>query len=337
MNGDFFIPNTRDKLVMNEPFETACRHSVRVVTTPENPSGTGSGYGNIKGYMDSYGTIMIDGCYKESIPYLGDSGFLCDGHGGAFGGRYPTAAEIGIFTSVTEDKEGLLVEWEYHDDLHSQAVRLKTEKRLRNDKTCAMSIGFFVGNGRNAPQGWVYTDKEKQPSGIDYICVLPQYYDEVIPMYSTLEYGPENLERAQNFSEVYIFLRIHVYEVSQTEIPANEVSLIAEVRHKQNKPMERLERLTKEERELRAKKDAKAEAHADAMDAVGRAFKKAKDAHEDCRAAHEAHGDALDDSKRAMGELAKRIKEAKEISDSEDDDKEDPKREAGRAAFGGGK
>lgn len=309
---DIFIPNTRDKLVMNEPFETACNRSIQIRQAVDSPSGVGSGCGNVKGYLDSYGTMTTNGAFEETIEFLMQTGFLADGHGAAYGYRYPTGAEIGIFTDVKEDAEGLQLTWEYHDDPHSQTVRQKTEKRLKNGKTCGMSIGFYVGDGINPPCGWVYSPDEDQPDNIDYICVTPQYYDEVVPLYSLPEYGKENLIRAQQFYAVYILLRVHVFEVSQTEIPANEVSLIAEVRHKTKTIMAK-----REEDSRDAKLDAARDAHEDAM----RAFKKAKESHED----HADHLDSMARSLRAMGRALKDAEEeddddAKKSKSADDDD-----------------
>lgn len=303
--------------------------SVRAVDS-ESPSGTGAGCGNVKGVFDSYGTMTVDGSFAATLSYLLNNGFLCDGHAGAYGGRYPIKAEIGIFTKVYEDTEGLQLEWEYHKDPASQAVRQKTQTRLDNGKFCGMSIGFYVGDGTNNPVGWTWTEKETEPD-CDYIYIQPQDFERAIPEYSAPEYIQENLERAENFSwGVYILKHVHVYETSQTQIPANENSQIAEVRSRRNSTTT----MTAEERAKKAEdaKRAKLDDCRDALDGMKRAHKNAKEAHEDHKEQMDGH----------LAKLAKGIKAMESHLDALDDDdaaepEEKPKSGAGRAAFNGGK
>lgn len=314
----------------SEPIRGICNRSFRVQSNGgASDSGSGSGLGNVKGYLDTYGTMTVDGAFLDTRDYLLKSGFLADGHGSAFDYHYPTKAEIGIFTDVQETADGLQLTWEYHDDEHSQAVRAKTQKRLDNDKTCGLSIGFYVGDGKNPPIGWVYSDKEKEPRGIDYIVLSPQFYEELLPVYSAPEYLDENLERAESLSCIYILKRVHVFETSQTEIPANEVSQVAEVRTRLNKTMAQ-----PTQAEIRAAREAKRSDARDTLDAMHRSLKRAKDAHEE--------------SSDHLGKLTKLCREMESHLSSETDDDEAPDEEkkpeekgkksgSGRALFSGGK
>lgn len=295
----------------------------------DNDSGSGSGCGNVTGYMDSYGTMTTTTSFNECLDYLFKSGFLADGHGAAYNYHYPQKAEIGIFTDVHVDYEGLQLEWEYHDDHASQACRMKTQKRMSNDKTCGLSIGFFVGDGKNSPKGWDYNPKEEQPDDIDYICVSREFFDEVVRTYSKPEFVNDNLQRSEQFFYIYILLRVHVFETSQTEIPANEISLITEVRQKrtsisqtQNKPITMAAKKEEED----SKRSAKMEECRDALENAKRAFKKAKDAHTE----HD------DDMRGHLSRAEKAIKEAyaKLDDDSKGDDDEGDKKKPSEEAKG---
>jgi hypothetical protein len=191
--------------------------------------GGGAGCGNVSGYLDSWGTMTLPGSFEETAAYTLKYGFLCDGHGRATNG-YTEESNLGLFTKVYEDEEGFQLEWAYDPKQKAQDARNTLAMRLSYEKTSGLSIGFFVGDGLTAPTGWTYDPDEDMPDGIDYICVMAQYFEEVLIKVSKPEYLKQNLERAKGQYCIYLFCRVHVFETSQTLVPANEVSLIAEVR-----------------------------------------------------------------------------------------------------------
>jgi hypothetical protein len=204
--------------------------NVRASAGKDAPNGGGEGCGNVTGYLDSWGTMLLPGAFKNTIPFLLKSGFLCDGHGRATSG-YTEGSNLGYFTKVFEDEEGLQLEWAYHSKPHAQDARTTLAERLAADKTSGLSIGFFVGDGRSTPVGWEYDPEGEMPKGIDYISVQPIHIKEVLIEVSKPEYLKENLARAESCPwGIYLFCNVHVFETSQTLVPANEVSLIAEVR-----------------------------------------------------------------------------------------------------------
>jgi hypothetical protein len=177
--------------------------------TEDGDAGGFAAYGNVKGYLDSHGTIMWHGCYLKGIPALLKKGFVPDTHGAA-SWYTPTHKElIGFFTDVREDSVGLYVECQFHDTEFGQTVRTQLLERQAAGKDSGMSIGFMIN---------------------DYVRILPQDYATEIPKYSAPEHLEHNLARAAQFSYVDICTEIEVYEVSLTVVPSNEISLVTEVR-----------------------------------------------------------------------------------------------------------
>lgn len=225
-----------ETLDFQKPIFRDFAHSQVRAKSDKAPYGGGAGCGNTTGYLDSWGTMILPGGFKDTIASLLKKGFLCDGHGHATNG-YTEESDLGLFTNVSEDEEGLQVEWAYHPKQKAQDARTTLEHRLSHEKDSGLSIGFFVGDGRNQPVGWEYNPDEEQPEGIDYICVSAVHIKEVIIAVSKPEFLADNLERAIAIAErpwgnnIYLFTRVYVFEVSQTLVPANEVSLIAEVRN----------------------------------------------------------------------------------------------------------
>ena len=178
-----------------------------------------SGYGNVKGYLDTHGTIMFGQCYSAGIPALLEKGFVPDAHGAAYDYHYPNAAVVGYFTNAVDDETGLWLEALWHSDEKSQRLRTKMLERQGAGKSSGLSIGFFVGDSINDPV-----------PGVDYIRIMPQDYATEIPKYSKPEFVSHNLERAKGLYCVDILLRVTVFECSPTLIPSNEASTMAEVR-----------------------------------------------------------------------------------------------------------
>lgn len=301
------------------------RIQVRAVSD-DTPNGGGSGCGNVTGYLDSWGTMTLPGAFEDTLDFILESGFLCDGHGHATMG-YTEGSNLGFFTKATEDEEGLQLEWAYHSKMHSQDARTTLAERLGANKTSGLSIGFFVGDGRTEPTGWTYDPDEDMPEGIDYICVYAKYFDEVLKKVSKPEYYQDNLDRCANQASIYLFLRVHVFEVSQTLIPANEVSLIAEVRSTKPKKTMALNRAKRED------DDDDDSSRDDAIQAVKRTFRAMKNEHKEySRAMKDHHSDMA----KHLDKLARRDDDDDDDDEDEPDGDEPKKKSRARKLFEGG-
>lgn len=310
----------------------APRIQVRAVSD-DTPNGGGSGCGNVTGYLDSWGTMVLPGAFEECIPFLNESGFLCDGHGHSTNG-YTEESNLGFFNAVSEDEEGLQLGWLYHSKQCAQDARTTLAERLANGKTSGLSIGFFVGDGRTSPKGWTYDPDEDMPEGTDYICVYAQHFEEVLIEVSKPEFLKDNLARAANCTSIYLFLRVHVFEVSQTLVPANEVSLIAEVRnsnsHKSKTTMATT-RAKREDDDDDSKRD-------DAIQGIKRTHRAMKNEHREYTRAMSEH---LDNLEKYHDKLTKgKGDEEDDDDDDKEPDEEEPEKKksrTGRSLFNEGR
>ncbi len=287
----------------------------------DTPNGGGAGCGNVTGYLDSWGTMLLPGAFKQTLSFLNENGFLCDGHGRATNG-YTEGSDLGLFTKVFEDEEGLQIEWSYHPKQKSQDARTTLQHRLDKKKKSGLSIGFFVGDGRNAPTGWEYDPDGEMPKGIDYISVQPIHIKEVLIEVSKPEYLKDNLTRAESCPwGIYLFLNVHVFEVSQTLVPANEVSLIAEVRstNSKTKSIKKMATRAKPEPE----EDDDEPTQDDNLQAATRAYRAMKNEHREHDRTMREHLSAME------GHLAKLSgkTDAEEEPEEEKPAKDKPKKE----------
>lgn len=289
------------------------------------PNGGGAGCGNVTGYLDSWGTMILPGAFTDTISFLDRFGFLCDGHGHATNG-YTEEANLGFFTKVSEDEEGLQLEWNYHSKQKAQDARTTLSERLDAGKSSGLSIGFFVGDGRNQPVGWEYDPDKEMPEGIDYIIVNAVHVKEVILEVSKPEFLKDNLERAITIAErswancIYLFTRVHVFETSQTLVPANEVSLIAEVR---NKPKSKTTMaLTKAKAKPEPEEDDEPNQD-DTLQAFQRTYRAMKNEHREHDKSMREHLSTME------GHLAKLSGKKGEEEPEEDEPEEKPKKKKG--------
>ena len=174
-----------------------------------DPRGNLKGYGNVKGMIDSYGTLMIDGCYTNCIPALLANGFIPDTHSAQDGFVYTLRSNCGFFTNVKEDDKGLYIEGVYHSDGESQMIRTKVKERLDAGKSMGLSVGFFE------VRSFLINAK-------DYASELPKYLHK--------EYLDDGLEAAKGFGSIKIMQEINVVEVSLTTTPANVASQVISAR-----------------------------------------------------------------------------------------------------------
>lgn len=91
-----------------------------------------TGYASIKGNVDNYGDVILDGAYKN-LDLLKNQGWSGFNHGGK---------PVGYITSVEEDSKGLLVSIEFHSTQEAQDVRQIAKERLAAGKGVGMSVMF---------------------------------------------------------------------------------------------------------------------------------------------------------------------------------------------------
>ena len=313
----------------NTQIKQTCAREFRL--SASDVPGTWQGYGNVKGYLDTHGTIMFGQCYAEGIPALLERGFVPDAHGAAYGYNYPNAAVVGYFTNAIDDENGLWLEAVWHTDEKSQALRTKLLERQGAGKTSGLSIGFFIGDSIHDPV-----------MGVDYIRIMPNDYITEIPKYSKPEYVSANLERAKGLPCVDILLRVTVFECSPTLIPSNEASMISQVRgagkkvryqargRKNKIQTENNEAVNKQslsiytndnttmgfhhnddddDMRLKRKLDDADEVH----DKLVKAMKRGAEHHDECR-------DALSDAMKHARKLAKHLDDIRDARKNDDDD-----------------
>lgn len=91
-----------------------------------------SGWASIKGNVDSYGDVIMEGAYTNLDT------MIKDGWSGFNHGSNP----IGYFTDAKEDSKGLFVEIEFHSTPDAQEMRTKAQERIAAGKSVGMSIMF---------------------------------------------------------------------------------------------------------------------------------------------------------------------------------------------------
>lgn len=121
------------------------------VKAPDATTGEFSGYGAIFGNVDSYGDVIEEGAFSESLQEWSAKGkwppMLLQHGGGIFGGGAEDMLPVGQWTSMSENSKGLKVE--------GRLFALDTEKGryiyegLQSGVLDGLSIGFQVREARN--------------------------------------------------------------------------------------------------------------------------------------------------------------------------------------------
>lgn len=258
----------------------------------ESGAGTWSGYANTKYNVDSHGTLMLDGCYLNSIPSFLLNNCAPDTHG-VSDNCTPTYHNIlGYYTQAVEDDYGLWVEGNFHSDPKSQAARQKMLERQAAGISNGMSIGFEIPAGTDI---WIYQK--------DYDIELPKY----IPSNKLAQV----LEQVADLPCVRLLTEVIVTEVSPTVIPSNIQSVMEEVR------FEKMEHNYTKNSEVKLTK--KTELNGKNME-IRVAKKLSKDTYDKLSAhldkldgMHDDHMDKLSDH---MDDLKKSMKDAKDMKKS---------------------
>lgn len=173
-----------------------------------DPRGTFSGYGNVKGVIDAYGSIFADGSYESSIPSLLENGFVPDTHAADSDFIYTILGAYGYFTELREDPKGLFTKGIFHSDPEAQVIRTRSQERAADKKSVGMSIGFNT---------------------ISHFYIQKKDYNTELIKYLKPEYYAEGMKIAQNFPQIEIKTEVKIYEISLTLMPANDKSLVTQI------------------------------------------------------------------------------------------------------------
>lgn len=162
------------------------------------------GPGGFKGYVskwrdvpDDVGDIILEGAYLDTIPQFRKGGFTADSHDWSFGGGM-----IGYPVGATEDAIGLLGETRYHSTPDAQQIRTKALERIQAGLDVFLSIGY-------------------KPAAPPIIIRRSDYAAE-IPKYVRPEVVDAALAKAQEFTQIRVLTKIHLYEWSLVTVPAYE-------------------------------------------------------------------------------------------------------------------
>ena len=276
----------------------------------DSPNGEWTCYGNVKGYIDSHGTLMANGSYMKSIPGFLKKSFSLDTHS-AQAGYVPTLHNtLGFFVEAVEDAYGLYLVGQFHSTPFAQNIRQQLLERQAQGLSTGMSIGFDY-------------DPE------NCIRIFPSEYETELPKWSQPQFLADNLERANKLPYVDIVLEVELVECSVTVIPSNEPSLISEIRTGTCILEKDDNNYTKSDLIFNNKKN---------MEDIRVAKKLGKASHEELSKhldnlddSHEKLGDHIKDATEEHRKLGKMCRDMRKKLDSfhkdDDDDKRDDKHE----------
>lgn len=106
----------------------------------ENDSGYVEGYGAVKGNIDTYKDVILDGAF-ENLDQLMVKGFMSDAH------NWDSA--VGYVVEAREDEHGLWIKMAFHSTPDAQNLRTKVAERVAAGKEVGMSIGYYTKEAEN--------------------------------------------------------------------------------------------------------------------------------------------------------------------------------------------
>ncbi len=140
--------------------------------------------------LDSYGTMMMPGAFKDTIPQFLERGFVAHSH------EWEMDGVIGYATSVVEDGTGLLCDVTFHTTDDAQEIRKVMQERTAAGKGCYTSVGFTIKSSVSiAPEAYAtelakyvpapylakaQADAMKYPWGIELITGVELYEFSVV-------------------------------------------------------------------------------------------------------------------------------------------------------------
>ncbi len=103
------------------------------------------GYASVKGEVDAYGDVVLDGAYVNLGEFVRD-GFVSFGHDHA-------GMPIGYVESAREDSRGLFVSMRFHGTSLAQEAWKVAVERMEAGRSVGLSIGYL-------PVKWRYEERD---------------------------------------------------------------------------------------------------------------------------------------------------------------------------------
>jgi HK97 family phage prohead protease len=108
---------------------------LEVKSVGDDGAGYLQGYGAVKGNIDSYKDVIVDGAF-DNLQTLIDEGFMGEAH------AWDKA--VGMVMEAKEDEHGLWVKMDYHSTQDAQDLRTKVAERIAKGKKVGLSIGYYA-------------------------------------------------------------------------------------------------------------------------------------------------------------------------------------------------
>lgn len=119
---------------------------LEVKMTEGDGNGRLEGYASVKGNVDSYGDVILDGAYKN-LDVLKTKGWSGFNH---------SSEPVGMIVDAHEDAKGLFVAVEFHSTQYAQDVRKVAQERAAKGMQLGMSIMY-----RTIESGYVTRDGDE--------------------------------------------------------------------------------------------------------------------------------------------------------------------------------
>jgi phage head maturation protease len=172
------------------------------------------GNGSLTGYilrfndLNSHGEVNLPGCSLDTQATFLRDGFITDSHDwDSVGGL------IGIPTSLSEDKNGVLATFAFHSTDIAQRARTVARERIENGKSVGLSIGFSWND--------------------DVVYLYPnQYADKLAPLLRA-DQRTELLQQAMGFTKIRVLPTVNLFEYSLVTVPSQPNAMATQVRSKE--------------------------------------------------------------------------------------------------------
>lgn len=170
---------------------------LKALKVSDDGSGTIEGYRSVFGEIDEGGDIIVKGAFADCIPEYLSAGFTAESHDWDF------SKAVGYPIEAKEDEHGWFVKSQFHSTPDAQSVRTKAQERFKAGKKVGFSFGYR-------------TD--------DYQVIQSKDFKDQLPQYIKPERLNENMEKAQQFSEIRILKKVSAIEDSLVTSPMNKMA-----------------------------------------------------------------------------------------------------------------
>lgn len=106
------------------------------------------GWASVFGVLDRQGDIVAKGAFADTIEQFKQTGFIAIAHDW-------DALPVATIRDAYEDDKGLFIDCEFHSSDEAQAARTYVRERINRKKSVGLSIGYFVKDSLNTPEGHV--------------------------------------------------------------------------------------------------------------------------------------------------------------------------------------